>query len=136
MKHSLLLAALTLTLTACALQNIQPDEDAQMMGKRVMMEWYAYNEGEDAMGIPQNRLVLKTGGVDIVELYETRCAGTTQVADIPDLDAVSSTYIRCWWAGGGEDFAVFIGEAESATVRHRTVDEEAGFGPWKDLKTL
>lgn len=136
MKRLLPFAILALTLSACSepspVTHTKPDAPT---AKRVPMEWYAYSEGDDENGIPQNRLVLKTAGEDRQELFVAECAGTTQVADIPDLsDSVS--YIRCWWAGGGEDFAVFIGDAEQATIRHRTVDEESGYSDWEDLKTL
>jgi hypothetical protein len=136
MKHLLPLAIISLALSACAepspVTHVQPDEPSA--GKRMAMEWYAYSQGEDEMGIPQNNLSLKVVSTSEV-LFTTTCEGTTQVADIADL-ADSVTYIRCWWAGGGEDFAVFIGEAEQAVIRHRTVDEEGGYGEWEDLKSL
>ncbi len=136
MKHLLPLAIITLALSACAepspVTHVQTDDAPA--GKRMAMEWYAYAQGEDENGIPQNDLSLKVVGTK-EELFTTSCAGTTQVADIADL-AESPAYIRCWWAGGGDDFAVFIGDAEQATIRHRTVDEEAGYGAWEDLKSL
>ncbi len=135
MKHILPLAIITLALSACAepspVTHVQPDTPPA--AKRMAMEWYAYSEGEQD-GIPQNRIALKVVGAK-EELFSTTCIGTTQVADIADL-AESPAYIRCWWAGGGDDYALFIGEAEQATIRHRTVDEESGYGEWEDLKSL
>jgi hypothetical protein len=136
MKHSLPLSlSLILSLVACTPQVIQPDEDAQSMGKRVPMEWYAYNEGEDANGIPQNTLILKTIGETREELFTTQCAGTTLVNGIPDMDG-SVASIQCWWAGGGDQFGVFVEDGEQAMIRHRTVDEEAGYGPWEDMDSF
>lgn len=136
----ILLAALTLSLVACTQQIptvdvAAPTPPPPAAAKRAPMEWYAYDMGMNENGIPQNTLILKANTSQREELFTTECAGTTQVADIADL-ADSVSYIRCWWAGGGEDFAVFIGDAEKATIRHRTVDEEVGYGKWEDLKTL
>jgi hypothetical protein len=137
MKHSLLLAVCSLMLVACNAQTPATDtgtSDQPVAAKRVPMEWNAYAMPEKD-GIPQNTLKLKTVEPVRQTLFETTCAGTTQVADIADL-ADSAAYIRCWWAGGGDDFAVFIEDSEKAVIRHRTVDEQAGYGDWEDLKSL
>lgn len=137
MKHPLLLAVLTLTMVACAPQANRPDIDVEQptAAKRTPVEWYAYDMGDDEQGIPQNKLVLKAVSPTRDELFETACAGTTLVQGVPDLDE-SVAYIQCWWAGGGDQFAVFIEDGEKAIIRHRTVDEEAGYGRWEDLKSL
>lgn len=138
MKHPLLLAGLTLTLIACNAQkpviNTTVDTNEQpTAAKRAPMEWWAEKTGEDAYGMPQNKLTVRTNPGTI--LFETTCNGTTLVDGVPDLDD-SVAYIQCWWAGGGDQFAIFIEDGEKAVVRHRTVDEEAGYGKWEDLKTL
>lgn len=135
MKHPLLLAGLTLALCACNAQ--APGIDVtppQPTAKRAAMEWYAYNTGEKD-GIPQNTLKLKTATTSRDELFTTTCVGTTLVEGVQDMDD-SVASIQCWWAGGGDQFGVFIGDGEQAVIRHRTVDEEAGYGKWEDLKTL
>lgn len=139
-KLSLTIAISTLALVACTQQtppttNTDTPSTPPVAAKRAPMEWYAYDQGTDEQGIPQNKLILKANTAQREDLFTTSCAGTTQVTDLPDL-ADSVAYIQCWWAGGGDQYAVFIGEAEKATIRHRTVDEEAGYGAWEDLKTL
>ncbi len=135
MKHLLPLAVIALALSACTepspVTHVETNQPSA--GKRMAMEWYAYSEGEKD-GIPQNKISLKTVATQ-EELFTTSCIGTTQVTDIADLSE-SPAYIRCWWAGGGDDYALFIGDAEKAVIRHRTVDEEAGYGEWEDLKSL
>lgn len=137
MKHPILLAGLALALCACSTQSpiIDTSTPPDTMGKRIPVEWSARNTGEDANGIPQNTLTLNVMNDTRDELYKTECVGTTLVQGVTDLDG-SVAYIQCWWAGGGDQFAVFTGEGEAMTVRHRTVDEESGFGEWEDLKVL
>lgn len=132
MKHSLLFSGLTLSLIACAPQAIQPDTEAPM-GKRAAMEWQATPTGADETGMPETTLTLTVPSMNL-ELFTTTCSGiaSTEVQDMED----SVADVQCWWAGGGDQYGVFIGEAEQAVVRHRTVDEEAGFGEWEDLKSL
>lgn len=136
MKHSLLLAGLSVALCACtSSSSTKTETTAPQAGKRIPMEWSARNTGTNAQGIPQNRLTLNLTNLTRDELYRTECEGTTLVQGIPDLEN-SAAYIQCWWAGGGDQYAVFIGDAEQGVIRHRTVDEEAGYGEWEDLKTL
>lgn len=140
MKHPLLLSALTLALIACNAQqtptiNVDTPElpPPSAAAKRAPMEWWAEKTGEDAYGMPHNKITVRTTPGTI--LYETECNGTTLVEDVPDLED-SVAYMQCWWAGGGDQFAIFIEDGEKAVIRHRTVDEEAGYGRWEDLKTL
>lgn len=140
MKHPLLLSALSLALLACNTQQTQPiandhqaTSKAPVAAKRTPMEWWAEKTGEDAYGMPHNKVTVRTTPGTI--LYETECNGTTLVEDVPDLED-SIAYMQCWWAGGGDQFAIFMEDGEKAVIRHRTVDEETGYGRWEDLKTL
>lgn len=147
-KHPFFLASLFLALAACSTPAAQPQTpdfsttpsldltDINAGIDENGVEWYAYYTGDDESSIPQNTLRLKTKTQTRDILFETACAGTTQVADIPDLDKLSSAYIQCWWAGGGDQFAVFEGTDGTRVIKHRTVDEESGFGAWEELKTL
>ncbi len=132
MKLSLLLAGLTLSLIACTPQAIQPDTDAPMV-KRAAMEWQFEQTGEDETGMPETTLRLVVPSMN-VGLFTTTCSGiaSTEVQDMEE----SVADVQCWWAGGGDQYGVFIGEMEQATIRHRTVDEEAGYGEWEDVKSL
>lgn len=138
MKHPLILAGITLALIACN-NNKAPISDTTFdqgtAAKRVGMEWWAQNTREDVTGMPHNILTLRPVSDPGTVLYQTECNGTTLVEGVQDMDDSVAT-IQCWWAGGGDQYGVFIGDAEKATIRHRTVDEEAGYGQWEDLKTL
>lgn len=141
MKHSLLLSAITIALVACSSKQIpainvdspKAPPSPSAAAKRTQMEWWAVKTGEDAYGMPHNNITVRTTPGTI--LFETECNGTTLVQDVPDLED-SVAYMQCWWAGGGDQFAIFIEDGEKAVIRHRTVDEEAGYGKWQDLKTL
>lgn len=133
-KSALLITTLALVLGACATQtNTSPTSDTSNSSspamKRMAMEWTSQQTGTGSDGIPQNKLILRTQGTNDV-LFTTSCNGvpSTSMQDVPG----SVVSIQCWWAGGGEQFGVFVGDAEEITVRHRTVDEEGGFGSWED----
>jgi|GEM_PF-6289662 len=138
MKHPILLAGIALAVVSCAPQSpIGGDNEftnPPVSAKRAAMEWWAKNTGEDENGMPHNTLSLRVVGSG-ESLFETECNGTTLVEGVQDMEDSVAT-IQCWWAGGGDQFGVFIGDAEKATIKHRTVDEETGYGPWVDMKTL
>ncbi len=135
MKRLLSIAILSATLAACNTQTpvTETDTDAPIAAKRAAMEWQATQTGEDATGMPETTLTLTVPSMNM-ELYTTTCSGTasTEVQDMED----SVADVQCWWAGGGDQYGVFIGDGESGVIRHRTVDEEAGYGEWVDVKTL
>lgn len=137
MKRLLPLAVFSLMLAACNAQTptVTGTDSSAPAAKRVAMEWWAKNTGTNDTGAPHNILTLRTVTEPPTTLFETECTGMTLVEGVPDMDDSVAT-IQCWWAGGGDQFGVFIGDGEKAVVRHRTVDEEAGYGNWVDLKTL
>ena len=125
----------TLSLLACTAQTPSNGDttSSHPSMKRAAMEWTAVQTGTGESDMPEMEIVLQVAGTG-EELYRTMCAGTTST-EAQDMEG-SVASIQCWWAGGGDQYGVFIGDAEEATIRHRTVDEEAGFGAWEDLKTL
>lgn len=131
MKKTTLLLALSLTLAACTAP-ANNTADTPSMGKRMPMEWVATDTGEKVGegDMPVTKITLQVQGTG-EEIYSTSCMGTasTEVQDV----AGSVASIQCWWAGGGDQYGVFVGDAEQLTVRHRTVDEEAGYGSWEDV---
>ncbi len=136
MKKYLLIAGLALSLAACNTQTPATNTNTNTVSstpapKRAAMEWVAIETGTDASGMPSNKLSLRVQGTE-QELFATSCNGTasTSVQDV----AGSMATIQCWWAGGGDQFGVFIGDAEMLSIRHRTVDEEAGFGAWEEVR--
>lgn len=96
----------------------------------VALHWSWLQTGTGSVGQPINDLMLveeKSGNT----VGGTQCEGVVAATtDIPN--ALS---IRCWWAGGGEDFAV-MQSGSMLLVQKRYVDEESGFGPWETLQTL
>lgn len=125
-----ILAAATLSFTLVACNGTQttaePDDamDAMMAETSVRWTWTQTGIGPDE--IPQNeiRLVDEDGN----EKHMVVCNGVPAQSDIEESD----TAVRCWWAGGGNDYAVFETDA-GLSVQTRWVDEESGFGEWEEL---
>jgi hypothetical protein len=132
MKKLLSTLALALAFSACAPAAPVPAAPEKPMAKRAAMEWKFESAGE-VDGIPKTTLNLMTS-ISTEPLYTTVCTGTasTEVQDMGE----SVADVQCWWAGGSDQYGVFIGEAEQATIRHRTVDEEVGYGTWKDVQKI
>lgn len=136
-KISLAVTVLALALGACGAQTDTTNTDTSSSSstnapamKRAAMEWVAVETDAGTDGTaPKNTITLRVAGTQ-EEIYSTTCAGVPST-DVQIDGSVAS--VRCWFAGGGDDYAVFIGDAEQLTVRHRTVDEEGGFGEWEDL---
>jgi len=122
MKRLLLLSVLFLG--ACS---------QQAAGEPLVIRWTAQQTGVGEAEAPQMKLSLLNDKTQ-KSLYDTECAGTVSVDAVTDAEG-NLTSMRCWWAGGGDDYAVF--ETENAlSVRHRTVDEEAGYGEWEEVAVI
>lgn len=119
-------------LAACTQQPTKPATPTPT-AKRAAMEWVTTNTGEmvGEGDMPSNKITLQVQGSG-EKIYSTNCFGTTST-EMQDVEG-SVASIQCWWAGGGDQYGVFIGEAEKMTIKHRTVDEEAGFGVWEEVK--
>lgn len=134
MKNFAKIAAFTLLLAACSTQtSTNTDTDTPSMGKRAAMEWTSAQTGMGEYDMPEMAISLVVESTEEA-LYSTTCNGTTSPV-VPDPEGSVAT-ISCWWAGGGDEYGVFVGDAEQLTIRHRTVDEEAGYGEWMDVETL
>lgn len=132
MKKLLAAAGLTLLLAACNTQAPVTDNDSSApAAKRAAMEWTSEQTGTGEYDMPITTITLMVPSTGDV-IYTTTCNGTASFEGEVIEGSVAS--IQCWWAGGGDQYAVFVGEAEELTVRHRTVDEEAGFGEWEDVQ--
>lgn len=134
MKHSsFLIGTLSFALlVACTPVTNNTDGPA---AKRMPMQWVSTHIGADDQGIPEAKLELKVVGSPDNVLYTTSCLGVPSSEQIQDAEG-SIASVQCWWAGGGNQWAVFVGDAEQLTVKTRTVDEEVGYGEWETLKTL
>lgn len=106
--------------------------DTPVAAKRVEMEWSVQTTGTASNGAPHNILTLRPVSNSGEVLYRTECDGTTLAEGVQDMgNSIAS--IQCWWAGGGDQFGVYIDEKEQILIRHRTVDEDAGYGEWDDV---
>lgn len=115
-----------LLLAACNMQQ-QPDGPA---AKRMPVMWTAEDAGMDENGMATTNIMLTTEG-DAEMLFATTCNGTASTENLDIEGSIAS--IQCWLPGGGDQYAVFVGDAEELTIMHRTVDEEAGFGEWEEI---
>ncbi len=130
MKKTLLITALALTLAACNTQT--PTDTDTPAAKRMPMEWVSEDTGEKVGegDMPVTKITLQVTGTK-EEIYSTSCMGTAST-DMQDVEG-SIASVQCWWAGGGDQYGVFVGEAEQLSIMHRTVDEESGFGEWETV---
>ncbi len=92
--------------------------------------WETKDIGTEDMPKTEVSLVDESGEV----VYKTECTGTASEESMTDADD-AETAIRCWFAGGGDDYAVFEADGEMV-VRHRGVDEASGFSDWRDMQKL
>jgi len=120
-------------LAACTSQTdtTMDNDSSAPAAKRAAMEWTSEQTGMSESDMPITTITLGVPATGDV-IYTTTCNGTAST-ELQDIEG-SVASIQCWWAGGGDQYAVFVGEAEELTVRHRTVDEEAGFGEWMDVQ--
>lgn len=127
---------LLLVLAACAsgsntANNADGEENPAMTGPT-----YHWDQNQTGTGDNDEPLVeLNLLDEDNESQFTAECVGPAftegVAADVPGVQ----TAIRCWWAGGGDDYAV-IDMSGSLVIRHRTVDEEAGYGPWETVENL
>lgn len=123
-----LLLALPILLAAC--MPVQDTANTTLPA----LEWRTQDAGVNEMDIPQQQLSLmriREGGREA--LFTTQCQG---IASPSELIEGSLASIRCWWAGGGDDYAAFAAEGGTIEVKTRYVDEESGMGPWDVLETM
>jgi hypothetical protein len=121
MKHLPLLLTVSFALAACTQANGQlPTE------KIGDLQWTAAMTGEGTTGEPHTKVTLVDAS-DGSELYSAECIGT--ISENPTPGAKLS--VMCWWAGGGEEFAVFD-SGSTLSLKHRYVDEESGYTEWID----
>lgn len=122
-KRFAAVAALSLMLAACN-GTRDSDNERSMDGSVLRWTWEQTGTGPDE--IPQYEIKLVDDASD--EKHMVVCNGVPATQEIEESD----TAVRCWWAGGGNDYAVF--EVDGGySVQTRWVDEESGFGEWEEL---
>lgn len=97
-----------------------------------MIQWKAVQTGDGSVEPPATHLILQNAETEEA-LYEADCIGIAQMNAIQEEGVIAS--VRCWWAGGGDDYAVIDGD-QILYVQHRWVDEEVGFGEWEEVSTI
>jgi hypothetical protein len=95
------------------------------------MQWQWKQVGTGASSEPQMHLQLVDTTKNNSVFYETDCTGVVSQAPA---DVIAGTLggVRCWWAGGGDDY-VAVMNGDALVIRHRTVDEESGYGQWTEI---
>jgi len=99
-------------------------------------EWGSTVVLEDDFGVPTSEITLSVNGQARVIATTTGSCGTS---NLPLLENQMNSYL-CWWAGGGDEFGVFV-ENGNIVVKQGIVEEGSeeyeGFrGNFKVLKTL
>jgi hypothetical protein len=117
MKKVLAIAAVTLALTACSSASSTTDG--------VKWTWTQTGTGSDGAPTQEIHLVNAQGATILTK----SCTGTVSVLS----PGANPTIVRCWWAGGGNDYALII-RGGKPVPQTRTVDEEAGEGEWQDIQ--
>lgn len=117
----------TLLLAACAAQAPVETDDTANEPLTVRWSWSQIDTGPDDIPVYEVKLI---DGNDEAR-YVASCNGVVSTSTIEESDIA----VRCWWAGGGEDFAVIDGD-DGWTVQKRWVDEESGFGEWEEVAAL
>ena len=123
MNKLLFASAASLLLCACA-----ANEPLDTSMGSASPTWVAVQTGTGSDGLPLTTVKLVKGDINNV-LYGANCEGIISPVEIGGAE----TAVRCWWAGGGADFAAFK-NGTGYLVRTRWVDEESGYGPWETAK--
>lgn len=125
------LPLLALFLVACA-------STQQAAGPAINLTWSFPAAATSTDETPMSRAVLLLAG----ETQQTIDLGTyagqgMEIATTswtPPEGAVTAAIF--WWAGGGDEVSVFRTAPGTLTVRHRTIDEVAGYGEFEDMTTI
>lgn len=96
----------------------------------ISVEWKSEQTGTGEFGEPQMNVTLVNSEGTVV--VDEECIGVVSPIDLQE-EANVLTSVRCWWAGGGNDYLAATDANGNLTVKTRWVDEESGFGAWEEL---
>ena len=122
-----LASLLLVALSACA-----PATDD---GEKVTISWGIDNEKTDDTGrttADVSFVVTKDDG-KVHALPIGRYAGCGEQTAPEDGPLLT---LKCWWAGGGDDFEVRMDATNVLAIDHRSVDEEAPIPEFTTLRTV
>jgi len=128
----LVLASLSLVTLAACVSTVEDDFGAGPMA----ISWDLYEEKTDDTGMTTHEVAfVVTNGADerVAHVKLGRFAGCTQ-QDAP-ADGPLLT-LKCWWAGGGDDFQVRMEGTDTLVIDHRSVDEQADIPEFDPLESV
>lgn len=120
MKTPLIFASLLL-LAACS---SAPSDD-------LAVSWQSEQTSTGEFGEPQMNITLVDADGNVSA--DEECIGVVSPIDLPEEEHVIDA-VRCWWAGGGNDFVATTNPSGDLIVKTRWVDEESGFGEWEAIE--
>ena len=94
------------------------------------VKWQSEQTGTGEFGEPQMNVTLVNSEGTVV--VDEECIGVVSPIDLQE-EANVLTSVRCWWAGGGNDYLAATDANGKLTVKTRWVDEESGFGAWEEV---
>lgn len=132
----IVLASLSLlALSACA--PADPQDGAAEGMPHVTIGWLLEDKGTDDTGMQTSHVALLVGTTadpgDVTEHAIGDYAGCGQEAMPEDGPLLT---LKCWWAGGGDEFQVRMDGTDTLVVSHRGLDEMADIPEFTDAKTI
>lgn len=133
----LVLASLSvLALSACS-PAADPQDGAMEGMPHVTIGWLLEDKGTDDTGMQTSHVALLVGTTaDPGEVTEVEigdyagCGEETMPADGALLT------LKCWWAGGGDEFQVRMEGTNTLSIDHRMLDEQADIPEFEQMKTV
>lgn len=126
-----------LSLAACTPTTpVVPDESADHDHPSLMLSWDVVAGEEDDTGMTMSDVSLVLSGPmgDERGRLDLGSYAGCGVQEVPG-DGPMLT-LKCWWAGGGDDFQVRMEGTNTLVVDHRAVDEEAEIPEFTPLKSM
>jgi hypothetical protein len=126
-----------LALSACAPAASHEQDGAAEAMPHVTIGWLLEDKGTDANGMKTSHVSLLVGSsADPGAVSEESigdyagCGEETTPADGAILT------LKCWWAGGGDEFQVRMDGANTLSIDHRVLDEGADIPDFEQMKTI
>lgn len=133
----LVLASLSiLALSACSpAAPADPQDGAMEAMPHVTINWVLENEQTDDVGMTTHdvSLAVRTSADDVENVplgAYIGCGEETMPADGALLT------LKCWWAGGGDEFQVRMEGANTLSIDHRVLDEMADIPDFAPMKSV
>lgn len=124
-----LLPLFVLLLTACT---------ANVSSEPVTLRWAFSPDAASTEDMPMTDVSLVVSGAveTTVDLGVYGGQGAQAAESAWGLPEGALTTAVLWWAGGGDELAVFRTDEGKLTVRHRGIDEQSGYSTFTDKATL